>query len=260
MRNNLLESFGLSPKEALVYETILESGRISPLEISTRTGIKRPTVYALGKGLIAKGIIQEDTSGSTTYYYPTPAKGIKNLAHVEQNNFEEKLHLIDALSEHVTKKLTSKTNRVVPKITFIEGEDEVLKFLYKQLPLWIDSLEQSDLTVWGFQDHTFVEHKPYLEWIKHQWKESPKDIEVKLISNDTAIEKKYSKDKLSDRRHIRYWNKSLKFTASQWIEGDYSVMIVTSEKPHYLVQTYDPIYTQNMRELFSNLWKELDDK
>jgi len=56
---------------------------------------------------------------------------------------------------------------------------------------------------------------------------------------------------------MKFWNEPSKFTATTWIAGDYLVMIITNQRPHYLVEIYDATLAHNMREVFKGLWKKV---
>ena len=58
-------------------------------------------------------------------------------------------------------------------------------------------------------------------------------------------------------RSIKFWKKGFDFTETQWIVGDYSIMIMSRQKPYYAVETHDAVYADNMRKLFKNLWEEI---
>ena len=96
-------------------------------------------------------------------------------------------------------------------------------------------------SAWGFQDHTFV--KNYEKWIDWYWKKETTQEQWQLLSNEVAEQikkKKYS------RRQIRFWEQSHNFQATTWIMGDYVAMIVTNQKPHYLVEIHDSILAHDM--------------
>lgn len=107
----------------------------------------------------------------------------------------------------------------------------------------------------GFQDETFVKH--YEKWIDWYWEEgSPPGINLKLLSNKVA---ENIKQKKFSNRQIKYWGASDTFTATTWINGDYIVMLVTNQRPNYLVEIHDAVMAQNFREMFKGIWEMLPD-
>jgi sugar-specific transcriptional regulator TrmB len=255
MLEEKLRELGLSEKESAVYIAIVEAGKASPARIAKATGIKRPTVYAVGEELTKKGLIEVDDAGATTFYLPAGAGALKRVVEKEKQALETRKNLLESLAKEVEAMPRSKTY-AVPRIQFIEHEENVEEFLYKQTAAWHDNATALGVAWWGFQDHTLVEHQPYLKWIRWSWEKAPESAVINLLSNNSQIEEIMKKNPIRGR-NIKFWEGSLNFTATQWIIGDYSILIQTKQKPHYLVQIHDPVYCANMRELFKNLWKEV---
>lgn len=252
MIESLLTQLGFSEKETQVYLTVLRSGKISPSNVAKLTKINRTTVYSIAKDLQEKGVIQEDLGKSQRYLVAIPPEEWnKILVRKEEKKLAERKGLIsDAVQELV--KFATKTKYVVPKIVFV-AQEEIEAHLYKQTPIWNESLAQYDNTWWGFQDTHFVEH--YEKWIDWYWVEgSPKNMQLKLLSNESAEvvkKKKYS------NRQIKFWKEGKDFSATTWINGDYVVIVVSNAVPRYLVQIHDAVLAHNLREVFKGVWKNL---
>jgi sugar-specific transcriptional regulator TrmB len=255
MINELLKKLGFSEKEILVYLAILENGKIAPSRIASITKIKRSTVYAVGKELLKKGVVTEDISGHGGYFVALPPEHLGSAIKNEERMILEKKKVIkEALLE--LENIPKSKSYSVPKMRFID-EYNVRDFLYKQTPAWEESMSLTHhLTWWGFQDHTFVENKDYREWIEWYWSRAPKQYDLKLISNDSEIERKMETKKI-DRRSIKFWKKDFKFTATTWILGEYVVFIMSKQRPHYLVEIHDAVYAENMRQIFKNIWVDI---
>ncbi len=246
-----LEKLGLSIKAKKIYKLILESGKIAPAVISRKSGINRTTVYSVASELKARGLIVEDLGGKTLYYLPADDKEIDKVLEYDKKAFAEKEQGLFDLKEMLKVLPESKTFSV-PKIRFI-AEEDIEKYLYDATPRWIESNLANDSTWWGYQDHTFVER--YRKWIVWFWKMAPKEVDLKLFSNDSDIESEMVNEKI-DRRHIRFWKGSGAITGTQWVIGSYIVLIVTAQKPYYLVEIHDSVMAHNMREVFKELWNK----
>ncbi|MFA6432539.1 MAG: helix-turn-helix domain-containing protein [Candidatus Paceibacterota bacterium] len=256
MINDLLVKLGFTEKEILVYLAVLENGKISPAVVSTLTNIKRPTVYSVGKELIKRGVITEDTQGSGSYFVALPPENLVEAIKKEELIISEKKQVIKELMGELENLPRSKSYSV-PKMRFID-EYNIRDFMYKQAPVWDQSMIQSqNHTWWGFQDHTFVENKDLQEWIAWYWTRSPKEINLKLISNDTQAEKEMQEKKFPGR-YIKFWKKGFNFTTTNWIVGDYVVFTMTRQRPNYIVEIHDAVYAENMRQVFKNLWDIID--
>ncbi len=254
MLEEQLSALGLSDKEAVVYQTVLASGKTTPARIAIATGINRGTVYAVCKQLLDAGYILEDGLKGVTYYTPTPPKELLKITKSERQTLIEKELKLGELAKSIATLPQSKTY-AVPRLRFVEHEDKIVEYLYENTERWYGSLPHDERTWYGFQDHTLVEHKPYVDWIAWHWKESPQS-QLYLLSNDSEAEKQIQTG-LSPNRHIKFWKKSFKFTESEWIVGEYAILIMTKQKPHFLLEMHDAIYADNMRELFRSLWEEI---
>ena len=105
------------------------------------------------------------------------------------------------------------------------------------------------------QDHTFAKH--YEKWIDWYWKTiAPTKLELKLLSNKSRIETTIKK-KTYPRRKIKFWSDSKAFTATTWETGNYLTMIISNQKPHYLVEIHDKTLAYNMAELFKGIWNKV---
>ncbi len=253
MINDLLTKLGFSDKEIQVYLTVLENGKILPAAISSLTNIKRPTVYSIGKELVKRGVITEDIKGAGGYFVALPPERLNTAIENEEKLISEKKKTIKEVIEELDNIPKSKSYSV-PKMRFID-EFNVNDFLYKQTPIWDQSMIKSgNPTWWGFMDKTFLLPKERQEWIDWYWKQTPKEIDLKLISNDSDVEKGIRENKNYTRRHLKFWNKDFDFTGSTWIIGDYVVFFMSRNRPNYIVEINDAVYAENMRQVFKNLW------
>ena len=251
---DVLQSLGLSPKEIAVYTAVFESGKLTPARISKLTNLHRTTVYGLCHELEEIGFVQVDESKGLIYVSPIPPEDLNKIAKRERHAIAQKEELIDELSK-LLREVPQSKSYTIPKIKFIEGENKVEEYLYAQAPTWFKNAHEYDGTCVGFQDHSFVEHEPYRKWV--EWCTTRSDfVDTRLLSNDTDIERSIKENKLRART-VKFWREVTDFSASQWIIGDYSIMVVTRQKPHYLVELRDAVYTTNMRKFFLGLWNSL---
>ncbi|MDP3993858.1 MAG: helix-turn-helix domain-containing protein [bacterium] len=254
MINDTLKNLGLGEKEISVYLAILQQGKITPAALSAMVGINRTTVYSVAKELSKKGLITEDLAGPGRYLIARPPSDLASLITQEERLLEGKRNLVNqAIGELAD--IAKQTNYALPKIIFV-GEDELESHLYKQTPVWNESIMKRDGIWWGFQDQTFVEY--YEKWIDWYWeKGSPANMNLRLLSNEVA--EKIKKKKF-ERRKIRFWDQSKNFTATTWVNGDYVAMIVTSQRPHYMMEIHDAVLAHNLREVFKGIWNKTTQK
>ena len=251
MINELLAKIGLNEKEIQVYLTVLQQGKINPAALSKVIGLNRTTVYSVAKELVAKGLITEDLGGPTINLIAKPLEELQTMIVKEERAVQAKKELARR-AIHELKSIIKTQTFALPKIVFIP-EVEIDSYLYKQSEVWNKSINQRDGIWWGFQDQTFVAN--FEKWIDWYWENVKPEIkELQLLSNEAAEEIKGQK---FSRRKIKFWNQTNNFTATTWIAGDYVVMIVTSQKPFYLVEIHDAVLAHNQREIFKGLWNTL---
>ena len=254
MIQETLKQLNLGEKEVSVYLTVLQHGKISPTNVAKITGINRTTVYSVAKELAEKGLIKEDLGGTNRDLLALPPQDLQNLVQREKKQIEQKEKLVSQAIEEL-RSFTKETKYTIPKITFIQDQD-LEDYLYKRSDEWHASIMKHDGILWGFQDHTFAEH--YEKWIDWEWTTGgPKNLRLRLVSNKSEIEDKNKSKDYSNRRQIKYWEKSGGFTASVWVHGDYLIMVYTRKRPHYLVEIYDALLAANMREFFKGVWDEI---
>ncbi|MBL8029658.1 MAG: winged helix-turn-helix transcriptional regulator [Candidatus Doudnabacteria bacterium] len=251
MIEKLLKNLGFGDKEIKVYLTLLHYGKITPASLAKLVNLNRTTVYSLAKELVQKGVISEDLGGPALYLVAKPPHDLINIVQIEEKHLEEKKAVIKNAVEEL-QKISRGTEYSIPKIVF-KTQDEIEQYLYSQTPAWDESILKYDGTWWGFQDHTFVQH--YEKWIDWYWQTgSNPATKLKLLSNELAEEIKKTK---YERRQINFWEQSHNFKTTTWILGDYVVMIVTNQRPHYLVEIYDRVLAHDQREIFKGIWKTL---
>jgi len=248
MIQEALKTLGFGDKEIAVYLAVLRHGKITPGALARSVGINRTTCYSVVKELVQKGVVTDDLGGTLLYVVARPPADLERIIKKQEKDLEKKKAGLPAAIAEL-QALAKNVKYAVPKIVFV-AEDELDNHLYKQTPLWDESILKYDGVWWGFQDHTFVQH--YEEWIDWYWEKGSKpQTALKLISNEVA--EKIKKKKF-ERRQIKFWDQSHNFSGTIWILGDFIVMIVTAERPHYLVEIHDAVLAHNLREVFKGIW------
>ncbi len=248
MIQQLLKQLGFKEKEIAIYIAVLQKGKVSPAEVAKTTGINRTTVYSVAKDLIKRGVISEDLSSPARYLVALP---LDELKQEETSKLEKKKDVLNKAIKELSV-LSKDARYTVPKIVFIDGQN-LDKYLRKQAKTWSDSIMKRDGVWWGFHDVSYVKY--YEGMIDWYWKEvAPKGLSLKLLTNESSIEKRMKKKKYSSKRQFKILTDAKKFTASTWVCGDYVIMIVTNQQPHYLVEIYDTTFAHNTREFFKNVW------
>lgn len=250
MLHGALEKFGFNEKQQRVYIALAEAGKVTATELSRRTNVPRATLYAILDSLSERGVVsREQTRGSALFVVNNPEAFVR-LVEQEKNVLSEKDKAAKDIVDMVAPFLNS-AHYSLPKVQVFEGKQNIENMLYDYLPLWRRSYaEVADYTQWGFQDQTFVES--YLRWHQHLWNTMSPEEKIRLFSNQADIEKELHHR--IKRREVRPLPEGVQFMSSIWIYGDYIIMGMTRNKPHYAVQMKDEVLASNLRTIFQLLW------
>lgn len=249
MLDHLLAKLGFSDKEATVYLALLQYGKMTPAELAKTTRISRPTVYSVAKELVKKGVLLEDLGGTTLLLVAKKPEDFMVVVNREQKKLDERKQLVEQTISEL-QKVAQSTKYAIPKIVFIP-EEELGAYLYKQTMVWNKSMLDTDGIYWGFQDHTLVDS--YQDWIDWYWQQPQPLPTLQLLSNTSETEVRMQSRGYS-KRNIRFWNGAGAFSATTWVMGNYVVMIITNQQPHYLIEVHDAMMAQNLRQLFKGIW------
>lgn len=244
-----LKTLGFGKGEIDVYMALLRRKKATPASLAKETGINRTTVYSLAKTLIDKGVVSEDLAGSSKYLVAEPVERLAGILEREKSDLRRKEKTTEDLMEEL-RGIAAGTQYSVPRIRFVE-ERSILDHLYKNCGKWDESMLRACTEGWGFLDHTF--NLKYGEWFDWYWKQASPDVRVHSYTNAVPSEEERMQD-AEKRREIRIWDQETEFTATVWVKGEYLIMVVTNEHPHYLVEIHDSVLSHNMREYFKNTW------
>lgn len=250
---SLLQSLGFTKKEATVYLAIQKQGRVLPVDLAEITGINRTTVYSVVKALLAKRVVIEDLGSPKRELLATAPEELAHLLERQLKEIKQKQTIVD---EAVTlvRSLAGEAAYPVPKIQFVK-EDQIEAFLYDRTSVWNDSILKTKSLYLGFQEEAFVEQ--FADWINWYWENTPKEIHLRLLSNDSKAERHVAAQG-HKRREIIFWKENLQFSATTWVMGDYVVMFVLSSSPNYLVEIHDARFAENQRALFEGILEHVD--
>jgi sugar-specific transcriptional regulator TrmB len=255
MLEDKLKKLGLSDNEIKVYLCVLENTKVTPAMVARKTGVSRPTAYGVGKSLAEKGFIELDDLSPTLYFLALPPENIGKVVRKEKLELDEKIKTAEELVKDLSLVPKSK-NYSVPKVKFVD-ENHMEQFLLDGIPRYSRSAQSYDKTWWGVQDHTFLEKYP--DVFKIFFKESPKDIVSKIITNIDGVPvlQKVIYDDYIRRRNTKFWKAAEKIAVTQEVAGDYVLIINTRARPHYMIEIHDSVMAENQRQLFRGLWETL---
>lgn len=97
-----LVELGLSPTEAQVYLTLVQSAALSASAIATATGLSRTSVYQILCGLTDRGLIESGTGYGSRFAAVAPERALPALIAAEQETLAYRKGVAGRLSERLT--------------------------------------------------------------------------------------------------------------------------------------------------------------
>ena len=250
----LSRELGLTDKETLVYLTLAEHGNLSVPSLVRLTGINRTTVYSVADQLIDKGIVIEDVSRKKGGFMALPPEALTNIA----ERAEAEAKQIRGRAERMIielNKLNKKSAYPIPKVALIP-EDQIAEHMVTQAHrLAEDVLQYGHGTIWGFTDSTFLEK--YWDTVnKFLGHGKIKQTQLKLIGERSEFEARLAASGYKHRQ-TKFWHEHFDFTASLWVYGTFVVMVITRQRPYYLIEIHDEALANNLRLVFMGLWHSI---
>lgn len=245
----LLQKLGFTEKEATLYTKILESPGITYAELAELAKINRTTCYSVVKQLIEKGLISEDLASNVVKLFAENPEILVDTHKRQEAEVRKKTELATRAVNEL-KKITPKTLKAQPKITYVE-EGDILDFLYKKTPAWNKSAQKTHSVIWGFESAQFeLDYQEFINWF---WDHpSSNGLSVKLFTDHEHL--RNTGVNPSDRAFFRY-SKNVDYLTNIWIYGDYTIIQSLEEKPSYLIEIHEPLMTQNFRYFFQAMWQ-----
>jgi len=250
MIETLFKELGFHENAVKVYLSLAEVGKAPAQLLSQKIGLPRSTVYSVLEALIAKGLVSEDIERERKYFIANGPSSLERLIKNEEDALHAKRKIAKELMSAVEPYFKSE-HYSVPRLQFFEGRKNVEQMLYQFTDTWNQSALSTDKVWWGYQDPTILEN--YTDWLYDAWKRSPKEIQIRLLSHPHQIEKKL-KNK-PKQREIRPLPSGFEFNSTIWVCGEYIIMIMTKQNPHFAFQIKDPLFAANHRSIFELLWK-----
>jgi len=177
----LLIQAGLSPKEAEIYQILLESGQVPANKILPLTKLKRTTVYSVLLELEKKGLIEKDESRGLAEFRTKHPFALKEYLDNQANRIQKTNAKLDFVLPNFIN-LYSKTQNK-PGVRYLEGVEGFKKIYH-------DILEtQSDICVFSSPaDKT----TPAMEKIINDniLKQKKQNIRTRALVRDVSISSK----------------------------------------------------------------------
>lgn len=253
----LFDQLGFSQAETKLYLALAENGKSGATALAKRVGIPRSTAYSLLDALIEKGLVSKEQEADGAIFAPRPPTVFTQLVRMEAEEITQKFRSRTEAAmelERELKPLFREDSYRAPRIQVFEGRKNIESMLYGYEEDWQRQVMAHDCIWWGYQDVDFV--PSYRKWLDHYWAKLLPQEKIQLLSNRSEVEKNLKK-KLR-QRIIRQLPRDMEFSSTIWVLGEYVVMIMTRQQPHYAFQLRDKAFADNQRTIFQLLWRTLE--
>jgi sugar-specific transcriptional regulator TrmB len=245
---------GFTQNEARLYSYLVEAGRLSAYALAKKLSLPRSTVYSVLGVLEHKGLVRKEPVKGTWWYRVDNPEDLLEIFEKEESVLLRKKQLATILVKELKQVFKTKSN-AIPRLEYYEGKANIEKFLFNYLPVWRDSMLNTDKSTWGYQDDSFV--KEYQPWLKEAWKVIHIEAKIagRIISNNNQIEKNL-KNKIKGRE-VKTLGDKFNFTSSIWVMGEYVILILTREDPHIAFQIKSTTLSRNLKLIFEYLYNQV---
>lgn len=243
LNDNLISTLklaGLNETEAKIYLACLEMGKASAWEIYKKTGIKRPTCYAVLENLVADEIAFKKNDGKRSIFTViAPAKLLMTIDY-RKNQFKKNLPLFEGLQSESKDK---------PKIRIYEGVEGILE-AYR---LGLDQPEGSEVLSFGsleiWQEYNDTNKAYTAERVM-------KNINLRVLFSNTQDNHRFLKMDHEELRQTRFLPKEHYVPQNETlIFADTLVHITHSDERPFATVIENRLIANDERQRFEILWK-----
>lgn len=233
----VLKQLGLDIKEVAIYMGLLELGEASVLEISKKTGVKRPTAYLVLNALESKGFVSRIIHGKKISFAAQHPKKILAEAEIRLKEVQDVLPQFEAM-------LVRSDNR--PRVMIYEGKDALDRayddaFLVKGEMLFMSNMD--------------LVHDIFARTLtKFDYAMGP-DFRSREIIDDGEQARAYAKRVQAEYRKLRFMPKAFQpFATDIGIYGN-AVVITSGKKEYFSVKIESKEIADAFRAMFEAMWQ-----
>lgn len=233
-----LQNLGLEEKEAKVYLALLGLGEGTILEISRKSGIKRPTTYVVLRALEEKGFVSRVLKGKKTLYSPQHPRKLVTEAEVRLQELQEIVPQLESLAHKGSNK---------PRVLIYEGKDKLDQaydemFITKGEVLFIGNIALSKEAF----PKTFR---------KFHCKSASLEFRTREINVDNEAGRESAKEFAGPYHEIRFLPQNFKpFENDIGVYGN-RVLVSSLKREYFVVVIESEEIAQSFRTVFELMWQ-----
>lgn len=250
----LLESMGLSEKEARMYLSLLQSGTRATSFLARRCGLNRGTGYVVLHSLWAKGFALKSVKQNLQYFTAVEPRHLPDLLEAKQRDLEQvKLRLQQSMGDFAALLNPSTTK---PKIQFFDGVEGARRVLLgtlsskdKVLRAFLSIADIADAVGGDFFDH-YTTQRVKKGFTLHALRTREKD---KLAMERSNIFAKRFAPSVAQRRYIRYLSEDLAFPMTMYLY-DHTIAAISSASERFALLIESREMAEMQKKIFMLLW------
>ncbi|NTU69527.1 hypothetical protein HGB13_01690 [bacterium] len=245
MKKILLEQSGLTKSEALVYETLLEHGELSPPLTALHTGLSRENAYNVLNSLLAKELAEIAPRKKKKMFRPAPPVKLKELIENEKRIIDERQKAIDAIVPTLNNLYNLSSNK--PSVSYFEGIEGIKK-------VYEDSLrEQPEETLVFRSIYDDEAMDKYLhDWMKRRAK---RGIKNRIINPKGYFIGGAGTDKELNRKSLHIDPKFFSLPTEITVYNNkVSILSLRKDKIGIIIESSD--FAETFKNIFEYIWKK----
>lgn len=248
MTLDFLKNFGLTDKEANLYELLLKLGEVPAGDLIRESKLKRATAYKTLYGLEKKGLVSKRDIGKIIHFRPEPPSKLFSLAETQFLTLERSKSSLESLLPQLTSSYVMAVEK--PVVTIYEGI-EGLKQIYE------DTLTE-DKPIFAVLQTAEVEPEIY-QWLTKSYAKIrvKKNIPAKVIVASGKWSASYVQNNKKElRESIIVSSEKFPFKHEVDIYGD-KVAFINYKKAEALIGIIikHPQIAQTMKAWFDLAWE-----
>lgn len=247
-----LQNLGLSKKEAIIYETLLQLGPSSIMPIVKTSKLKKGDVYNILNTLKKKNLIEEETNKTKKIFKSLQPQNLENL--IEEK--KQEINMREKILEQVVPQLSSlfQTTTEKPLIQILNGHEgiitfyeDILKAKKRELLIFVSKYHREEEKLTDIVD----------QQIKKQRKLGFTTRAINVYNPRVPLKHTidYLKKRAINRSKIRFIFDKISYP-SQIILYDNKVAITSMKKELITTLIENDNISQTMKMIFEQLWKK----
>jgi len=240
----ILESLGLSEKEALTYQAILELGSSTIKPVADRSGVKRSSIYNFIDRLVEMGLITQTTQRGRTHYQALPPSRLVDLQRERLSAVERALPQFMSMFNMADHK---------PRIHYFEGPEQI-----KNIPREEPLCHKEMLYIWPNAESTeMMGGKDFMIKIDHERRAAGVFIRCIRLHDPKENLFETSLHGTEHMRQIRFAPEgTIPFTMGMGIYDTGKVSLFSSAKENFGILIESKELEALMRVLFESWWEK----